>query len=178
METLYLGCLALGVIFAVVSLLVGDLIGDTLQGMFHFPAIDFLNPAVLAGGVTVFGGAGLLLTRYSELPAGTVAVLSLLSAAFAGILMYLGFVKPMERSEVSSGFSMKELPGKIGVTTIPIPEQGFGEIMVKFGESNSLHTAASFEHDSIPAGIKIVVVEVQDGVALVSEFEVRRGEDN
>lgn len=50
--------------------------------------------------------------------------------------------------------------------------------MVKFGAGNSLHTAASFEQHLLPAGIKVVVVEVREGVALVSEFEERRGEDS
>ncbi|MDQ0191964.1 protease [Paenibacillus wynnii] len=177
METLYLGCLALGVIFAVVSVLVGDLIGDALHGMFHFAAFDFLNPAVLAGGVTVFGGAGLLLTRYSGLEVGAVVALSLLIAGSVDVLLYLGFVKPMDKSEMSNGFSMKELPGKMGVITVPIPAQGFGEIMVKFGAGNSLHTASSFEHQPLPAGIKIVVIDVIEGVAVVTEFEERKGED-
>lgn len=177
MQTLYLGCLALGVIFAIVSVLVGDVIGDALHGVFDFAAVDFLNPTVLAGGITVFGGAGILLTRYSNLEAGAIAALSLLTAAFLGLLMYLGFVKPMDKSEMSNGFSMNELPGKIGEITIPVPAQGYGEVMVKFGAGNSLHTAASFEQVLLPAGIKVVVVEVREGVAVVSEFEERRGED-
>ncbi|MCL6602602.1 MAG: protease [Paenibacillus sp.] len=177
METLYLGCLALGVIFAVVSVLVGDLIGGALHGMFDSISFDFLNPAVLAGGITVFGGVGLLLTRYSELEVGAVAALSLLIAGFIDVLLYLGFVKPMDKSEMSNGFSMKELPGKIGEITIPIPAKGYGEIMVKFGAGNSLHTASSFEHQPLPVGIKIVVVDVIEGVALVTEFDERKGED-
>ncbi|MNR65952.1 putative membrane protein YuaF [compost metagenome] len=72
---------------------------------------------------------------------------------------------------------MNELPGKIGEITVPVPAQGYGEIMVKFGAGNSLHTAASFEHQPLPAGIKVVVVEVREGVALVSEFEERKGAD-
>lgn len=176
METLYLGCLALGVIFALVSVLIGDILGDALDGMFQFISLDFLNPTVLAGGVTVFGGAGLLLTRYSGMEAVAVMILSILIAALSGLLMYFGFVKPMDKSEVSNGFSMMELPGKIGQITVPIPAHGFGEIMVRFGASNTLHTAASFEHQMLPAGIKVVVVEVKEGVALVSEFEERKGE--
>lgn len=178
MEALYLGCLALGVIFAIVSVLVGDVIGNALDGVFDFVSVDFLNPTVLAGGVTVFGGAGILLTRYSNLEAGAVAALSLLTAAFLGVLMYLGVVKPMDKSEMSNGFSMSELPGKIGEITVPVPAKGYGEIMVKFGAGNSLHTAASFEQVLLPVGLKVVVVEVREGVALVSEFEERRGEDH
>lgn len=178
MQTLYLSCLALGVIFAVVSVLVGDMIGSALDGIFDMVSFDFLNPAVLAGGVTVFGGAGILLTRYSNLETGAIATLSLLAAAFLGVLMYLGFVKPMNNSEVSNGFSMSDLPGRIGEIMVPVPAVGYGEIMVKFGEGNSLHTAASFDHELLPAGIKVVVVEVKEGVAWVSEFEERRGEDS
>lgn len=79
---------------------------------------------------------------------------------------------------MSNGFSMNELPGRIGEVTVPVPAAGYGEIMVKFGAGNSLHTAASFEQHLLPAGIKVVVVEVREGVALVSEFEERRGEDS
>ena len=177
MQTLYLGCLALGVIFAIVSVLVGDVIGNALHGVFDFVSVDFVNPTVLAGGITVFGGAGILRTRYSDLEAGPIAALSLLAAAFLGVLMYLGVDKPMHKSEMSNGFSMSELPGKIGEVTVPVPAKGYGEIMVKFGAANSLHTAASFEDEPLPAGVKVVVVDVREGVAWVSEFEKRRGVD-
>jgi hypothetical protein len=178
MQTLYLGCLALGIIFAVVSVLVGDLIGSALHGVFDLVSFDFVNPAILAGGVTVFGGAGVLLSRYSGLEDGAILALSLLIAAFMGVVLHLVVVKPMKHSEMSNGFSMNELPGRIGEVTVPVPAAGYGEIMVKFGAGNSLHTAASFEHHPLPAGIKVVVVEVREGVALVSEFEDRRGVDS
>lgn len=178
MQTLYLGCLALGIIFAVVSVLVGDLIGGALHGVFDFVSFDFLNPAILAGGVTVFGGAGVLLSRYSGLEDGAILALSLLIAAFMGVVLHLVVVKPMKNSEMSNGFSMNDLPGRIGEVMVPVPATGYGEIMVKFGAGNSLHTAASFEQHPLPAGIKVVVVEVREGVALVSEFEERRGVDS
>ncbi|QWU17723.1 hypothetical protein SAMN04487895_105133 [Paenibacillus sophorae] len=171
MHTLYLSCLALGILFAIISLLAGDLIGHALGGMLDFLSFDLLSPSVLAGGITVFGGAGILLTRYSGLADGAVLVLSLLISAFMSVLLYMGFVKPMDRSEVSTGFSMSELPGKIGEISVPVPAQGFGEVMVKFGPANTLHTAASFDRRPLSAGTKVVVVEVSEGVALVSELE-------
>ncbi|MEK3903193.1 MULTISPECIES: protease [unclassified Paenibacillus] len=177
MQTLYLGCLVLGILFAVVSVVVGDLIGSALDGIFDIVSFDFLNPTLLAGGITVFGGAGMLLNRYSGLEDGVILALSLLVAAFMGVVMHLVVVKPMRNSEMSNGFSMSELPGRIGEVTVPVPGVGYGEIMVKFGAGNSLHTAASFEQRALPAGIKVVVVEVREGVALVSEFEERKGVD-
>ncbi|MNI41197.1 putative membrane protein YuaF [compost metagenome] len=93
------------------------------------------------------------------------------------VLLYLAVIKPMDKSEISTGFSMNDLPGRIGEITVPVPAAGYGEIMVKFGAGNSLHTAASFERQDLPAGTKVVVVEVREGVALVSEFEDRKGAD-
>lgn len=171
MQTLYIGCLFLGVLFALVSLLAGDLIGHALGGMLDFLSFDALSPTVLAGGVTVFGGAGILLTRYSGLANEAVLVLSLLISVFMSLLLYLGFVRPANKSEVSTGFSMRDLPGKIGEITVPVPAQGYGEVMVKFGPANTLHTAASFDRRTLPAGTKVVVVEVSEGVALVSELD-------
>ncbi|MFD1773301.1 NfeD family protein [Paenibacillus rhizophilus] len=172
MHTLYIGCLFLGVLFALVSLLAGDLIGHALGGMLDFLSFDALNPSVLAGGITVFGGAGILLTEYSGLTNDAILVLSLLISVFLSVLLYLGFVKPMNKSEMSTGFSMSELPGKIGEIIVPVPAQGFGEVMVRFGPANTLHTAASFDHRTLPAGTRVVIVEVSEGVALVSELEL------
>ncbi|AKG33980.1 hypothetical protein [Paenibacillus durus] len=171
MHTLYLSCLALGILFAIVSLLAGDLIGHALGGMLDFLSFDVLSPSVLAGGITVFGGAGILLSRYSGLEDGAVLILSLLISFFMSMLLYMGFVKPMDKSEVSTGFSMSELPGKIGEITVPVPAQGFGEVMVKFGAANTLHTASSFDRCPLSVGTKVVVVEVSEGVAFVSELE-------
>lgn len=178
MQTLYLGCLVLGILFAVVSVVIGDLIGSALDGIFHMPSFDFFNPSIVAGAVTVFGGAGVLLNRYSGLEDGIILALALLISAFMGVLMHLLVVRPMRNSEMSNGFSMSELPGRIGEVTVPVPAVGYGEIMVKFGAGNSLHTAASFEQQALPAGSKVVVVDIREGVALVSEFEKRRGEDS
>ena len=43
------------------------------------------------------------------------------------------YIRPMERSENSSGYSMNELTGLIGEVLVPIPVVGFGEVMVKAG---------------------------------------------
>lgn len=44
METIYWGCLIGGAIFAVVSLVLGDLIDGLIDGAFEMPGLDFSNP--------------------------------------------------------------------------------------------------------------------------------------
>ncbi|GAB6929440.1 hypothetical protein JCM10914A_34230 [Paenibacillus sp. JCM 10914] len=177
MEAIYLGCLIGGVLFAIVSVILGDILSSALDGLLDFLSVDFFNPVVIAGGITVFGGTGIMLTKYTDMTTGAHVTLSVLSAIVISIIVYFGYVKPMENSENSTGFSMKELGGKIGVVTVPLPTEGFGEVMVKVGASNTLHTASSFDRKKIAAGDRVVVIDVVDGVLRVSELEERKGDD-
>ncbi|KQY82577.1 protease [Paenibacillus sp. Root52] len=171
MESIYWGCLIGGAIFAVVSLVLGDLIDGLLDGAFELPGVDFFKPVVLAGSITAFGGAGIMLTRYSSLSAMTGLILSLLIGIAAAILVFFAYIKPMRNSDVSIAFSMKDLSGKIGEITIPVPEKGFGEVMIRFASGSTIQTASSFEHRPIAAGARVVIIDVVDGVLRVSEWE-------
>jgi membrane-bound ClpP family serine protease len=171
MESIYWGCLIGGAIFAVVSLVLGDLIDGLLDGAFEMPGLDFFKPVVLAGSITTFGGAGIMLTRYSSISAISALVLSLLIGIAAAMLVFFAYIKPMRNSDVSIAFSMKELSGKIGEITIPVPEKGFGEVMIRIAAGNTVHTASSFEHRPIAAGARVVVVDVIEGVLRVSEWD-------
>ncbi|MCZ8515972.1 protease [Paenibacillus filicis] len=174
MIALYWSLLAVGVLFAVLSVLIGDIIGSALDGAFEFISMDALHwfqPTVLFSGLTVLGGAGVLLTRYSPLPAAAVLALSLLLAAGLGIAMYLLYVKPMRSSENSVAYSMKELAGSIGEVSIPIPAKGYGEVLLRIGGGVTNQIAASFDQRSIAAGLRVVVVEVKDDTLYVSPMD-------
>lgn len=176
MEALFWGCLAGGALFAIVTVLLGDVLSGALDGMLDFMSVDFFKPVVLAAAVTVFGGTGVMLVKYTELTAIPQVLISLMTAVLVSIAVFFGYVKPMENSENSTGFSMAELAGKIGEVTVPLPETGYGEVMVRVGASNTIHTASSFDRVSLAAGSRVVVVEVSDGVLRVSELEERKGE--
>ncbi|GGN97241.1 NfeD family protein [Saccharibacillus kuerlensis] len=175
MEALYFGCLAGGVMFALISVVFGDWIGDALGGVFDAVSFEFLQPIVLAGMVTVFGGAGILIERYAGLSPALGILASTLCALASGLLLYFAYVKPMRGSENSVGYSMNDLVGKIGEITVPVPEKGYGEVMVHMGGSgNTLHTAFSFDGDWIPSGVRVVVVDISEGTLGVSELEKQK----
>lgn len=170
MEVLFWSCFAGGAVFAIINVVLGDLIGSWMEGLFDAFAADFLKPVVSASAVTTFGGAGILLSRYSHLANAVVVILAILIALSFAAFIYFAYVKPMENSENSIGFSNAELPGKLGEVTVPIPPKGYGEVMVKFVAGNTLHTAASWDRRSIPAGALVVIVDSKDGVVHVSEL--------
>lgn len=177
MEALFWGCLAGGVLFAVVTVLLGDVLSGALDGVLDFLSVDFFKPVVLAAGITVFGGTGIMLVKYTDLSSVPQVVISLLAAILLSIAVYFGYVRPMENSENSTGFSIKEMAGRIGQVTVPVPAQGYGEVMVKVGAGNTLHIASSFDKKPVAAGVRVVIVEVAEDVLRVSELEERKGDD-
>lgn len=170
----YLGCLTVGILFALVTVIFGDLFSDFFGGIFEalsFDHVDFFHPVVFMGGITVFGGCGVMLEKYSALDSIPVALLSLLGALTFSVLSYFLYVKPMKNAENSTGFSIHDLVGKIGEVVVPIPAQGCGETIFKIGAGHTNQIAASFDGTEIAAGAKAVVAEAKEGILYVFPYE-------
>ncbi|MVP00879.1 protease [Paenibacillus lutrae] len=173
METWYWGLFIAGVLFALVTLIFGEILGHLFgfldsAGGHHMPV---LQPAVLVGGITTFGGAGILLTRYTEFSPLQTGTASLLIAAALSMLTYLVYVKPMANSENSVGFSIQDLVGKIGEVNVPVPATGHGEVILRIGGGVTNQIAASFDGKTIASHLRVVVVDVKDGILLVSPLD-------
>ena len=175
METLFLSCLIGGILYALVSVVFGDWLGQTLDGALDFLSLDghsWMSPTALVGGITVFGGAGIMLGRYTALGAAAIVIIALLIALIAGTAVFFLYIKPMEQSENSIAFSLNGLSGMLGDVLVPIPASGYGEVMVKVGAGFTNQIAASFEGVAIAGGANVVVVEVRDSTLYVSEVNL------
>jgi membrane-bound ClpP family serine protease len=177
MITFYWICLVTGVLFTVVTLLLGEVIGHWLGGLFHGASagighsLHVLQPVSLVGGITALGACGLLLTQYTGWPAAVVLILSALTAVGLSVAVAFFYVRPMQNSENSTGFSIKDLHGAVGEITVPIPSGGYGEVVMKVGAGRTNQIAASFDGAPVPEGSRVVVVESKDGVLYVSPLE-------
>jgi membrane protein implicated in regulation of membrane protease activity len=170
MEELYWGCLAGGVMFAVVSVLFGDVLSSALDGALDFLSLDVMQPMVLAGGITTFGGTGVLLADYSSFGWIAVLLLSLLVSTGASTVILYGYVKPIRNSENSVAYSVSQLVGCTGIVTGAVPAQGYGEVMLKIGAGHTVHTAVSSEHIPIASGTSIIVLEAKREAVSVVPF--------
>lgn len=176
MLDLYWTCLIGGALFAVVTVIFGDVIGGALDGLFDALSFDgVFHPLTIVGGITMFGGAGLMLEKYTSLHRIHVLILALAIAVFLSVLLYFFYVRPMARAENSSGYSMGELVGTIGEVTVAIPQEGFGEVTLQAGFGHANHIASSYEGVAIADHRKVVVVEVKDGTLYVVPFEEETG---
>ena len=179
MLEVYWGCLIGGVVFALVAILLGDVIGHG-HGLDHgadfdsHPFFDMLKPAVIVGAIAAFGGAGILLTRYTPFATLNITLLAIAIALVVSILVYLLYIRPMKNAENSVGFSMKDLAGTIGEVMIPIPEKGYGEVMIRIGGGTNCQIAASFDGRPIATGTQVVIVEADRDTIYVSPMNEER----
>ncbi len=167
---IYWGCLFGGIIFALVTVIFGDLLGDAFNGLFHslaFDHLEFLQPMVLVSWITIFGGTGVVLTLYTSFAPLPVLIASITLAILVTILIYFAYVKPMKNSENSTAYSMEDLVGMIGEVITPIPTKGYGEVLLKVGAGHSNHIASSQYGEELSTGTKIFVTKVEKSIVYV-----------
>jgi membrane-bound ClpP family serine protease len=171
MEGFFWGCFITGILFTIVTLIFGEVLSswaDTLQG--H--GIAFLQPVVWVGGITALGGAGIMLLNYTEIGNTLALLLASIIAIILSIITWFVYVRPMKRSENSTGFSVKELVGKIAEVTVPIPGHGYGEVMIRVGGAGLTNQiAASIDGTQFANGSRVVIVEVKEDVLFVALLE-------
>ncbi|MGE5405451.1 MAG: protease [Candidatus Saccharibacteria bacterium] len=174
MYEVYFGCLVGGALFALVTIVFGDLLGDVFGGFMHslsMDHLDFLSPMVLVGGITTFGGAGVMLVRHTSLKPTPVALIALIAAIALSLSVYFLYLKPMKNAENSTGYSINDLEGKIATVITTVPTKGCGEVLVKVGVTNTNHIACSLDGEEIPSGTRVVIGEVEDGILYVFRYK-------
>lgn len=168
MQTLYWGLLIFGVLYAIVSLLIGEVLSHVFDGLAGDSHLTVLQPTILVSGLSTLGAIGILLGRYTAWQSTTILLTALAGAFVVSSSVYFLYVRPMENSENSIGFSIAELAGKIGEVNVAIPAAGYGEVIVRIGAGVTNQIAASFDKEAIPSGTTIVVVEVKEDTLYVS----------
>ncbi|MBN6188791.1 protease [Aneurinibacillus sp. BA2021] len=162
-------CLIIGVVFALLTILLGELMDHVIDGLLDFLHLDVghaLRPLVLIGGLAGFGGAGIVLTQVLLLAQMMVLGFSLVIGFLLAVLMYFIFVKPMQKAESTTGFSIRDLIGRSGEVITSIPAMGCGEVLVKVGAGHTNQIAESAGRSAIAEGARIVVVDVGEGGVL------------
>lgn len=175
MMTLYWICLLGGLVFSVLAVFLGDVLDGVVDGIDGMvDAIDLdgvLDPLSFVGGLTAFGGAGILVDTYTGLGPLPGALIAGCIGLVLALVMHFAYVRPMKRGENSTGFSQREYQGKIGEVNTSIPAKGYGEVLVRMGASTTFQPAMSFDGTPLPMGTQIVVVEVDpDGTLRVARL--------
>ena len=133
-----------------------------------FPLLD---PAVILPFVTLTAVWGYILELVVDLGSGVILVISLGLAAVLDFLLYFFILLPLKSAEVSLAYTDESLAGKVGKVIVPIPADGFGEIVIETVNGVLSKRASGYENIPIDYGKEVLIIEVQTGTFVVKEYE-------
>lgn len=170
--TIFLAIGALGLIFLLISLVVGDIF-DVLGIDFGLDAShDFgiFDSRVIAVFLTAFGGFGAIATTFGYEAVGGSLFGLLGGAAFGAIVFYFG--KLLYSQQSTSSVSTENLIGRTAQVIVGIKPDALGQISCRIGEERVEKLARTRNGEEIKAGqlVRIesigsdsVIVSVEDG---------------
>jgi membrane protein implicated in regulation of membrane protease activity len=167
LESIYLICIGVGLLYSFITLFFGDSVTDWLHGV-HLPA---LQPILWVSGLTAFGGVGFLLSRLTSFSVPTILALAFLGGAALAVAAYFIWVEPMSQAETSTGYSMLQLVGRVGEVWTTIPANGLGEVLISMVSGTTNNMAASLTNEPIKEGTRVLVVEVREHVLYVTPLQ-------
>jgi hypothetical protein len=183
----YIACLALGLLFTVISAFASHFFGGhdsgdigtgghAEAGYDHsgVPGVSFFSPTVLSCFVTAFGACGLILSRVEATRSVWIsAPISAIAGCVMALVAFLLFNWMFKQTQGSSESRVASLVG-VGASIItPIPADGVGEISYVQGGTRYTAPARTENGSPVAAGKPVRItrivgtqyfVEAEDGI--------------
>ena len=187
MTSLFVGCFAFGLLFTVVTFLLGGFSGTGSHGVAHglFGGLtgshgvshgSAANPVspfslnTLSAFLTWFGAAGYVLTRYSALAALAVAFAALLFGLVGGALFFFVVARLIVPRLTVLDPDDFRVPGTLARVTSTIRAGGTGEIVYTLGGTRQADGARSESGEQIERGTPVVILRVERGIAYIEPW--------
>ena len=165
METIYLTVLIVIGCATILYLFLSDLVDVSIDGLV------FLDPAIILSFISFTSAAGYLLEKFTPLSTALVLIIALIVASGFTVLLYYFLLLPIRSAEVSLVYTEKSLEGQIGNVIVPIPVDGFGEIVIESVNGVISKRAASFHNVEIPYDKAALIIEIKESTAYVVEYD-------
>jgi membrane protein implicated in regulation of membrane protease activity len=183
----YLFCFLVGFALSVLSFLAGA-VHIHLPVKWHLPFhpghhgggfhrggsganIPWFNASTVMAFLAWFGGTGYLLTRHSHLFALLCFAIAIASGLFAGWVVFRFMVKLMQTDNAPMTEEDRRVEGAIGTISMPIRENGTGEIIFALGGARRCAGARSGDGKPIEKGTEVVIEKYEKGIAYVKRWE-------
>jgi len=133
--------------------------------------ISWFNASSAMAFLAWFGGTGYLLTRHSHM----LAVVSLLLATVAGLaggwVVFRFIVNLVSSTDAPMKSEDYRMEGSLGTISMPIRENGTGEIIFSMAGVRRCAGARSDDGKAIEKGAEIVIERYEKGIAYVKRWE-------
>lgn len=150
--------------------------GGLLKGGLHRGGssgmdISWLNASTMMAFLAWFGGTGYLLTRHSHLVALVSLAVAIAAGVFAGWVVFKFMVKLAQTNDAPMSSEDRRVEGALGTLSMPIRENGTGEIIFSLGGSRRCAGARSDDGKPIEKGTEVVIARYEKGIAYVKRWE-------
>src|SRR5215831_15978966 len=173
---IYIACLALGLLFTIISAFMGHFFGGhdvhagdvgtgghAEAGYDHsgVPGLSFFSPTVLSCFVTAFGACGLILSRVESTKSVWIsAPISAVAGVFMAFIAFMLFNWMFKQTQSSSESRVASLIGQTAAILTPIPSNGVGEIAYVQGGSRYTAPARTETGNPVAAGKPVRITRV------------------
>ncbi|SFR14352.1 NfeD family protein [Desulfoscipio geothermicus] len=168
-------CFWVGALFTAASFILGQLLdfgelgGDVDSGSGESMISPF-KPVVIAAFITVFGGVGIIGLQHLKLGVfGTLA-----AAVFCGwlvsFILFRFLIVPLYKVQNTAAVSQKDLVGMPAQVQLDIKGSSFGRITYVVNDNTYSAPARSVDGDEIPRGVRVVIVDINRNVFLVTKI--------
>lgn len=168
----FLGIAAIGFVFLLVSLLVGDIfdsLGFDTNVTGGADGHGVLDSRVISVFVTAFGGFGAIGTQMG-LSIGASSLLGLGGGVFLGGLVSI-FARFLYKQQASSSVTTAQLVGRSAQVVVSIAPGGLGQVSCRVGEERVEKLARARDNREIKAGATVRVDEVAGDSLIVSPYD-------
>jgi membrane protein implicated in regulation of membrane protease activity len=170
---IYTACLALGLLFTIISAIAGHMFGGhdggvgtgghAEAGYDHsgVPGVSFFSPTVLACFVTAFGACGLILNHIESTRSVWIsAPISAVAGAMMALFAFLIFNWMFKKTQSSSESRVASLVGLTASIITPIPTNGVGEIAYVQGGTRYTAPARTETGSPVAAGRPVRITRI------------------
>lgn len=179
MENIFFVAFVIGIIYTVVSFLLGTVIsfGDLNTelefdinwddiGFFDVP-ISPLKPIIIASFITVFGVIGLIIYKYYKFPMILSIIIAFTAALIISFLIYHFIVIPLYRTQNRMVHDINELSDKSAIVLSSIYGNKYGKIRYTIEEGVYSGPARSVDGRDIKQGESALIVKIEKNVFFV-----------
>lgn len=132
--------------------------------------ISWFNAASAMAFLAWFGGTGYLLTRHSHLVALASLAISTLAGIAAGGAVFKFMVKLIQSDSPLKDEDYR-IEGSVGTLSMPIRENGTGEIIFSLAGARRCAGARSEDGRAVEKGAEVVIERYEKGIAYVKRWD-------
>lgn len=142
------------------------LFADAIDGMDN----GIFNPTTVLSFLLFICASGFILLKLTDWDEKIVIIVALIISSILTFLLYFFILVPLASAEVSTAYTNESLQGQVGRVIVPIPSDGFGEIVIETVNGIISKRATGYDNEEIGYDKKVLIIDVEKGTFLVKEY--------